>query len=65
MNLKNHITRGTYLQRVYRLGRKILRKSATAEWYDICFIKIGTRRNAVREERKDMKNRVRMGGAVR
>ena len=55
MSFENHIKQGTYFQRAYRLGRKILRTSAITEWYDTCFIKLGTGRYAVREERKDMK----------
>lgn len=56
MSFDKHVKQGAYFQRAYRVGRKILRTSAIAEWYDTCFIKIGTGRCAVREERKDMKN---------
>lgn len=65
VSFENPIKHGTYFQRAYRLGRKFLRKSAIAKWYDIYFIKRGTGRGAVTEEKKEMKNRVRMGRAVR
>lgn len=61
VNFNNHMKHGTYFQRAYRLGRK----SDIAEWYNICFIKMGTRRCAVGEEKRDMKNRVRLDGTVR
>ena len=44
VDFKNHIKHETYFQRAYRPGRPILRKSAIAEWYDTCFVKIGIRR---------------------
>ena len=33
------------------MGRKIPRKSAIAEWYDTCFVKMGTRRCVWEEKR--------------